>query len=135
MTNGSNSYGVTLPQIQFLSRILTHHSHVEDFARENDIQFNLTTTRGLYLRLICVNEYTCGLLKVLQVQGDFPRTNIVYVGGAWNSYTMQAKEHCIHAEIGLFNATEINGALFHDDYWLYCRRDREGNPVYNTKFS
>ena len=95
MTNGSNSYGVTLPQINFLTKILTKHNAVDRFVRSNDIQFDLITKRGKELRLICVDEYTCGLGRVLEVLADFPGTNIVYVGGSWNGYTMQAKEYCI----------------------------------------
>ncbi len=135
MTNGSNDYGVTFPQIRFVSQLLTRHGNVERFTRTNDIQFDLVTRRGSELRLICVNEYTCGFLRVLEVQEDFPELNIVYVGGSWNGYTMQAKEYCIKAQLGLFNATEINGALYRDDYWLYCRTDEKGNPIYPTRAS
>ncbi|GKY87560.1 hypothetical protein STA1M1_14290 [Sinisalibacter aestuarii] len=135
MTNGSNGYGVTLPQIRFISKLLHAHRNVEQVTRTNDIQFDLMTSRGVDLRLICVNEYTCGLAKVLEVLEDFPGTNIIYVGGAWNGYTMQAKEYCIEAQLGLFNASEINGALCHDDYWLYSRKGESGNPVYPTKAS
>lgn len=135
MTNGSNNYGVTFPQISFVSRLLTQHKNIAEFTRSNDIQFDLVTSKGLILRLICVNEYTCGLPRVLEIQEDFPGTNIIYVGGAWNGYTMQAKEYCIEAELGLFNSNEITGALYRDDYWLYCRKDEKGNPIYSTRAS
>ncbi|GAB5471474.1 MAG: hypothetical protein Kilf2KO_45040 [Rhodospirillales bacterium] len=135
MTNGSNKYSVTFPEIKFISRLLAQHSNVQQFTRTNDIQFDLITCRGLDLRLVCVNEYTCGLAKVLEVLEDFPGTNIVYVGGAWNGYTMQAKEYCIHTNLGLFNSKEINGALYRDDCWMYCSKDEKGNSVYYTRAS
>lgn len=135
MTNGSNSYGVSFPQIGFISRLLNAHRNVSRVERVNDIQFDLINSRGVSVRLICVNEYTCGLAKVLEVLEDFPGTNIIYVGGAWNSYTMQAKKYCIEAQIGLFNANEINGALYSDYYWIYSQKDEKGNPIYHTKAS
>ena len=135
MTNGSNSYGVTLPQITFISRLIGTHRNIGKVERTRDIQFDFVTLLGVKARLICVNEYTCGLAKILEVLEDFPGTSIIYVGGAWNSYTMQAKEYCIRARIGLFNANEINGALYCDDYWTYSQKDEEGNPIYPTKAS
>lgn len=135
MTNGSNDFGVTFPQIQFLSRVLGTHKAVESVERRKDIQFDIATSQGNKLRLVCVNEYTCGLARVLEVLEAFPGTNIIYVGGAWNGYTMQAKEYCIESNVGLFNSSEISGALFRKDYWRYHKRDREGNPTYSTRGS
>ena len=136
MTKGSsNSYGVTVPQISFISRLLSVHTSVAEVVRTNDIQFDLMTSRGVGVRLICVNEYTCGLVKVLEVLEDFLGTHMIYVGGVWNGYTMAAKEYCIEAKLGLFNASEINGALYLDDYCLYDRSDGVGTPIYPTKAS
>lgn len=135
MTNGSNDFGVTLPQLNFLSRVLDSHKSVESVERKKDIQFDITTRQGNNLRLVCVNEYTCGLAKVLEVLETFPGTNIIYVGGAWNGYTMEAKEYCIKSSIGLFNSSEIIGALFREDYWRYHKRDKEGKPLYSTRSS
>ncbi|WP_386683049.1 hypothetical protein [Loktanella sp. R86503] len=135
MTNGSNDFGVTLPQISFLLQILDSHKSVESVERKKDIQFDIATSLGDKLRVVCINEYTCGLAKVLEVLETFPGTNIIYVGGAWNGYTMEAKEYCIESGIGLFNSTEISGALFREDYWRYHKRDKEGNPLYSTRSS
>lgn len=135
MMNGSNDFGVTFPQIQFISRLLNSHKAITSVVRSRDIQFDIVTSRGDELRLVCVNEYTCGLARIFEVLEAFPGTNILYVGGAWNGYTMQAKDYCIDANIGLFNSSEINGALYSEDYWRYHRKDKEGNPVYSTRGS
>lgn len=135
MTNGSNDFGVTLPQIRFISQLLSNHKAVKSVARSKDIQFDIVTSRGDELRLVCVNEYTCGLARVLEVLEAFPRTNIIYVGGAWNGYTMQAKGYCIDANVGLFNSSEISGALYREEYWRYHKKDQEGNPVYQARGS
>jgi hypothetical protein len=71
-----------------------------------------------------------GLARVLEVQEAFPGVDLIYVGGAWNSYTGEAKEYCLAAGIGLFNTTEMNGALYRDDFWTYHKKDKDGNPVY-----
>jgi hypothetical protein len=133
MTNGSNDFGVTLPQILFISRLLASHTAIASVERSNDIQFDILTRRGDQVRLVCVNEYTCGLARVLEIMETFPDTNIIYVGGAWNGYTIQAKDYCIAARMGLFNSSDINGALYREDYWRYCRKDKEGNPMYSTR--
>lgn len=135
MTNGSNDFGVTLPQIKFLSRALGSHKAVASVERSKDIQFDIVTSRGDELRLVCLNEYTCGLARVLEVLEAFPGTNIIYVGGAWNGYTMQAKEFCIDSNVGLFNSSEIIGALYREDYWRYHKKDEEGNPMYSERGS
>lgn len=135
MTSRSNDFGVTLPQIRFLLRVLDSHRAVESVERKQDIQFDIVTSLGKNLRLVCVNEYTCGLARVLEVLEAFPGTNIIYVGGAWNGYTIQAKEYCIESSVGLFNSSEISGALFRDDYWRYHKKDKEGNPAYPTRGS
>lgn len=135
MANGSNIFGVTFPQIAFISRLLSTHRNIGQVERTKDIQFDFVTHRGVKVRLICVNEYTCGLAKILEVLEEFPGANVIYVGGAWNGYTMQAKEYCIEAQIGLFNANEINGALYCDDYWTYSQKDDKGNPIYSTRAS
>lgn len=124
MSNGSNDFGVTFAQISWLSRLLRAHENVANVTRCNDIQFDLGRRHGPPVRLVCLDEYTCGLARVLEVQEAFPGVNLVYVGGAWNHYTGAAKEHCVGSEIGLFNTTEMTGALHRDDFWNYVKRDK-----------
>lgn len=130
MSNGSNDFGVSFAQISWIKRLLENHDNVVRVTRTNDIQFDIERGRGRPIRLICLDEYTCGLARVLQVQEAFPGANLIYVGGAWNSYTREAKEYCLAAETGLFNTTELTGALHRDDFWTYHKKDKDGNPVY-----
>jgi len=123
MANGSNDFGVSFAQISFLDRLLTVHSNVVEVTRSNDIQFDIVRQRGGPVRLVCLNEYTCGLARVFEAQTAFPGVNLIYVGGAWNSYTGDAKRYCRDSQIGLFNAKEIAGALHRDDWWRYVRAD------------
>lgn len=133
MTNGVNAFGVSFPQIRFLERLLTSHDSVVQFTRTLDIQFDLERKRGPAVRLVCLNEYTCGLGRILEAREVFPGTNLIYVGGVWNSYTWEAKEYCLAAEIGLYNASELNGGLHRNDFWAYHRKDKDGNPLYECK--
>lgn len=130
MSNGSNGFGVTFAQISWIKRLLERHDNVAGVTRTNDIQFEVERKRGRPIRLVCLDEYTCGLARVLEVQEAFPGVDLIYVGGAWNSYTGEAKEYCLAAGIGLFNTTEMNGALYRDDFWTYHKKDKDGNPVY-----
>lgn len=121
MSNGSNVFGVSFAQISFLERLLAGHPNIIEVARSNDIQFDMARERGGPIRLVCLNEYACGLARVFEAQEAFPGVNLIYVGGVWNSYTADAKQHCRDAQIGLFNAKEITGALHRNDFWRYVR--------------
>jgi hypothetical protein len=133
MTNGSNELNVSYSQIVWINKVIANHPNVNSLTRSNDIQFDIERTRGNPVRLVCINEYTCGLARVYDVLETFPGTNIIYVGGEWNSYTMEAKEYCLASGLGLYNSTEINGALHQNDFWTYHKKDRNGNPIYPTK--
>lgn len=130
MPNDSNGFGVTFAQISWIARLLENHSNVVGVTRAHDIQFDVERKYGRPIRLVCLNEYTCGLARVLEVQEAFPGVGLIYVGGTWNSYTREAKEYCLAAEIGLFNTKEMAGALYRDDFWTYHKKDKDGNPVY-----
>lgn len=123
MSNGSNDFGVSYAQISFLDRLLANHPNLVGVTRTNDIQFDIVRERGGPIRLVCLNEYACGLARVFEIQAVFPDVNFIYVGGVWNSYTRDAKRHCTDAQIGLFNAKEITGALYLNDFWRYVRAD------------
>lgn len=123
MPNGSNDFGVTFAQISFLDRVLSTHPNIVEVTRSKDIQFDLVRRRGGPIRLVCLNEYACGMARVLEAQDIFPNLNLIYVGGLWNSYTGDAKKYCLDAKIGLFNAKEIAGALHRNDFWRYVRVD------------
>ena len=133
MTNGNNSFGVSYPQILFVERILHSHSNVERFERANDIQFNIQRVSGGHLQLVCLDEYTCGVARVMEVLEAFNGTDVIYIGGNWNGYTAAAKEYCLEARVGLFNSSEINGALRKHEFWKFHYRDKNGNPAYELR--
>jgi hypothetical protein len=123
MLNGSNDFDVSFSQICFLDHLLAGHPNVIEVTRSNDIQFDIVRKRGGPIRLVCLNEYACGLARVFEAQQTFAGVNLIYVGGVWNSFTGDAKRHCRDAQIGLFNAKEITGALHRNDFWRYVRTD------------
>ncbi|GBR34841.1 hypothetical protein AA0475_0129 [Acetobacter peroxydans] len=130
MTNGSNDFGVEWHQICWIERWLGRHINVLDFTRVNDIQFDVIRKRGCDIHLICLDEYTCTLSRVLEVLDAFPVANFLYIGGNWNSYERAAKEYCLENKIGLFNTNEISGAFHRNDFWTYHRKAQDGNPIY-----
>ena len=130
MTNGSNLFGVSFAQIKWIEGVIKKHPNTNIVTRKNDIVFEISRHRGRDVSLVCLEEYTCGLARVYEALDAFPDASILYVGGVWNGYTREAKEFCIEAQIGLYNTGEINGALHHDEFWKYYKRDKYGNPTY-----
>lgn len=130
MTNGSNPYGISFADISWLERLLNGHGNVAAAVRHDDIVWDVGRQHGPAIQAICINEYTCGIARVLEVLQTFPDVNLIYVGGVWNCYTSEAKDYCISNRIGLFNTREMTGALHKDEFWTYHRKDKDGNPIY-----
>jgi hypothetical protein len=130
MTNGTNEFGVSFAQIMWISRWLKTHDNVAGFERSQDILFDIRRKHGRRICMVCLDEYTCGLARVLEAREAFPRLNLIYVGGMWNGYTMEAKDYCLEEKIGLFNTKEMTGAFHRDDFWTYHQKDKDGNPIY-----
>jgi hypothetical protein len=64
MSKSSNDFGVNFSEIMWLNKILCNHANVDEVLRTKDIQFDLTRKRGGDVRLVCLNEYTCGLTRI-----------------------------------------------------------------------
>jgi hypothetical protein len=121
MSNGANNFGVEFERIMWIERLLRQHPNVVAVERTRDIVFDIGRKGGSAIRLVCLDEYTCGIARVLEVLDTFSGTNLIYVGGVWNGYTWEAKEYCLDAQIGLYNTGEMNGALHRNDFWAYHR--------------
>ena len=130
MTNGSNSWGGSYSLIAYLETCIKQHSNVSRFSRHADIIMKFDRKDGPQIVLICLNEYTLGEAAVQRVLREFPAVNYISVGGKWNGYTKQAKSLCLSNKIGLFNLSELTGAIWKNDFWKYHERDDEGNPMY-----
>jgi hypothetical protein len=74
-----------------------------------------------------------GATLVNRAMAEFAAPDIIFVGGAWHGYTKPAKDQCLAQKIGLYNAAELAGGLWRDDYWAYNRKDEDGNPVFAYK--
>ena len=131
MTNGHNDWGVRYSHIAWFEKLLQNHGNAANVHRHDDIIFEIDRKKQSdHLKILCCNEYTIGLTLVLRGLHEFGAINIFYIGGGWCGYTRQAKEYCLEHRIGLFVTDEIHGALWRDYYWLYHKRDDEGNPAY-----
>lgn len=133
MTNGTNSWGVSYSRIAWLESAVKSHDNVASVTRHDDIILEVSRRRGCALVIICLDEYTLGEAGVRRVMQEFPSVNFISVGGNWNGYAPEAKELCLSHEIGLFNSSELSGAIFRDEFWTYHKKDKEGNPVYPYK--
>lgn len=134
MSNGSNDWGVSFSRISWLDGVIRNHDNVQSVSRHDDIVFELERRKPAdKLRLICCDEYSLGILVVQRALTEFSPLQIIYTGGNWSGYTPEAKKYCIDAKIGLFNSSEINGALRRVDYWNFHNEDDKGNPRYCYK--
>ncbi|MDO6488625.1 hypothetical protein Q4503_13025 [Colwellia sp. 6_MG-2023] len=136
MRNGTNTWNVPFSHIMWLNRLLEQHDNLSAITRSEDILFEVTRkAQGDNLRILCLREYTMGLTMVQRAQAEFGHIDIIYIGGGWNSYTMEAKQYCLDSNIGMFISGEMAGALWKSDFWNYHKKDREGNPIYSIKAS
>jgi hypothetical protein len=133
MNNGSNKWGVSFSRITWLNGVVKNHPNVSGVFRHDDIVFEIQRRSGPPITLACLDEYTLGVSGAERVFDEFPEANLIYVGGNWNKYTHEAKELCLLRSIGLYNASEINGALWKDDFTTYYQRDKDGNPIYQER--
>lgn len=133
MKNGSNLWGVSYSRIAWTEHAIKCHQNVIGVTRHDDIILDIERDKGCPITLICLDEYVLGESGVHRVFMEFPSVNLIFVGGNWNGYTPEAKELCLSRRVGLFNSSELTGALWKDDFWNYHRRDDEGNPTYPYK--
>lgn len=133
MNNGANAWGVSYSRIAWLENAIKTHGNVIKLLRHDDIIMEVLRGSGCPITLICLDEYSLGESGVRRVMNEFPSVNFISVGGNWNGYTPEAKELCLSNTMGLFNSSELTGAIWRDDFWNYHRRDDEGNPVYPYK--
>jgi hypothetical protein len=133
MNNGSNDWDVSFSRITWLNGALKNHPNVLSVSRHDDIVFEIQRKSGPPITLLCLDEYTLGVSAAERVFEEFPKVNLIYVGGNWNKYTRDAKELCSSRAIGLYNASELNGALSKDDFSTYVRRDKDGTPIFEER--
>lgn len=133
MLNGSNNWNVQYSRISWLEQAIKNHANVTNVSRHHDIIMEVDRKNGPSITLICLDEYTLGETAVHRILQEFPSVNFISVGGSWNGYTSEAKKICLNKNIGLFNSSELTGALWNDDFWKYHKKDEEGNPIYPFK--
>lgn len=129
--NGSSNWGVSFARISWLYGVLSSHQNIATLARHDEVVFELTRRRPAdRLRLLYYDLPSMGLDGVLRARAAFAPLHILFIGPSRNRYTEEAKRYCLDAHIGLYNSTEINGALWRDEYWAFHNVDSAGAPVY-----
>jgi len=71
-----------------------------------------------------------GLTLVQRAIAEFGPLDLIYIGGGWNGYTSDAKLFCDQQHIGLYVSEEMSGAIWKDEFWSYCKRNEDDDPVY-----
>lgn len=129
-----NNWNVPFSTIRFFEDLLESHKKVASFERTDDILFKITRTAGLSpVNALLINVYTVGLADMFRAKQEFPALDCIVTSSAWNGYTIEAKEHALDSEIGLFVVSEFSSALRERVPYLYVKRDRDGNPIYHFK--
>lgn len=130
MSNGENSWSVSFSRIAWLEDAIKQHGNVSSIMRHDDIVIEVDRNDGSHITVLCLDSYALGQAAVLRVFKEFPAVNFISVGGNWNGYTPEAKALCLAQKVGLYNARELTGALWKDEYWKFHYTDDEGNPSY-----
>ncbi|MFZ3053728.1 MAG: hypothetical protein WA099_09995 [Sulfuricurvum sp.] len=133
MSNGENSWGVSFSRIAWLENSIEQHGNVSSIIRHDDIVIEVDRNDGSHITVLCLDEYAMGEAAVLRAFKEFSEVNFISVGGNWNGYTPEAKELCLSRKVGLYNASELTGALWNDEFWKFHYKDDEGNPSYPYK--
>ena len=129
-----NNWNVSYRAILFFEDLLNSNKKVLSFERTDDIFFKIMRKSGLSsVNALLINVYTVGLADVFRAKREFPDLDCIVTSSIWNGYTIEAKEHALDSEIGLFVVSEFSSALRERVPYLYVKRDRDGNPIYHFK--
>ena len=129
MSNGTNDFGVAYHQLLFLEKILTRHENVRSVHRHDDIVFEIERLKqGDRLTVVCVDAYVVSLELAERVLEAFPQTDIIYIGGKWNSASVEACQFCRDREIGLYGAGNLALALRNEGFGSEQTWDDSGDP-------
>jgi len=107
------------------------HSKVLQCGTEDGQIFRLERVAPLApITCYLTNLYVVGLADVIRVSALDDSINCIVTMSAWNGYTSQAKEWARRREIGLFTFGEFMGALHWTRFWMYAKKDEDGNPIF-----
>jgi hypothetical protein len=131
MSKTFNNWNVEYCRITFLERVLKNHENIINLKRKKDILFTFERIKqNDSLSLLCLDSYVFGENDLYQVLEEFPEVDIICIGSIWNFYTRDAKILALEKKLGLYRVDEIKGGIHFDKFWLYHKKDDEGNPTY-----
>jgi len=120
----------------FVSNMLRTHLNVDKVSRRDDILFDVHRVKQCdNITVLCCDEYTLGITIVRRGFSEFASINIFYAGGVWAGYTSEAKKFCTRSQIGLYNANEISGGLWKDEFWNYAKKIRMEITSFTTNLT
>jgi len=128
------AFDVPFSATSFVMGVLKSHKKVSGFERTRDVVFDIVRVPPLgSVRAVLTDIYTIGLAQLLDAIKRVPGVNCVVTAGDWNGYTVEAKDHALQNEIGLFTVSEFFGALWWKNLHEYHKKDDKGRPIYNYK--
>ena len=126
-----NNWNVEYCRITFLERVLKNHENIINLNRSKDILFTFNRMKqNDSLKVLCLDSYVFGENDLYKVLEEFQDVDIICIGSMWNCYTPDAKKVALQKKLGLYRIDELKGGIYFDKFWLYHKKDEDGNPTY-----
>ena len=128
------AFGLKVKPYNFIyirDNILRKSTNIDSLKEDYDnATFTITRkrTRDTFI-LLCLDEYTLTLGKLMHAMKNIPNLGMVYLGGGWNACTREAKDYALENKISIVVTGELHGAIQKDDYWNFYKVDEDGNKV------
>jgi len=105
---------------EFLESSLGKHDCVVDIVEVSDREYRITRKYGDTIKLYITGAYVFGVFEFDEVMQNSPDVNCIVLASKWLNYTGDAKDAAKDRSIGLFDISELFGALNRQhQFWNY----------------
>ena len=122
--NGHNNWNVIYSSICFMEQVLSTHTSVSSFDRENDIQFHVVRTGDLSdLNIVFVDEYQLGEASAYEIIKEFSGVEVIVNNGNWNQILFDWRQFADRTGVVVLKVADFMGAINVKDLRKYVTRD------------
>jgi len=122
--NGQNNWNVGYSSILFMEQVLTSHSAVASFKRNNDIEFQIVRANGLSeLNVVFVDEYYLGEAAAYAIIKEFDGVEVIVNNGTWNLILLDWREFAERTGVVILKVSDFMGAISVEDLRKYVTAD------------
>lgn len=110
--SGDNNFNVGYGSICFMEQVLTTHTAVASFERQNDIQFLVERRSDLTdLNVVFVDEYELGEAFAYAVINEFDGVNVIVNNGNWNHIILDWRDFAKRTDVAILKVSDFMGAI------------------------